>query len=265
MTEFTLLFGLSADPVHAGHVETVVQAYQCLCKMGFPVVRVLLMPAYRRNPVGARKSRLPATFTARYAMCALAAYEIGQRLGLPPQVISASDLEARLARGRCVPNYTAETLTLLKLRTAPNAGLIFLLSSELVAGKEPQFGQWYQPQIIAQLALLAIVPRPGYNVNRRFLSALRQRRAQVIVLDNVRTPDVSSSEIRRQLQHGGDVAALVLKGLLTPLVARFLLRHPLYSSCGGKGEAVGEMGDGHFGHGLPLRQCRHPSKGQQRP
>ncbi len=260
MSEFVLVFGLSADPIHIGHVETVTQAYQALSKLDIPVTRILLVPIYRRNPVGAEKSRLPATFTARYVMCALAAREIRQRLGLSPQAVSVSDLEARLARERRMPNYTAETLTLLKLRTAPNTGLLFLLSSELVAGEVPQFSRWYHPLAIARLALLAIVPRPGYEANRRFLSALHQRGAHVVMLEDVHTPAISSSEIRRRLRHGESVAALASQGLLTPLVARFLSRYPLYAPPPGKGKSTNGMRDGGGSHG-PLPRCCGPISG----
>jgi len=261
MSEFVLVFGLSADPIHVGHVETVTQAYQALTKLGIPVTRILLLPTYRRNPVGAEKSRLPATFTARYIMCALAAQEISQRLKLPPQAVSVSDLEAELARKRRMPNYTAETLTLLKLRTAPNTGLLFLLSSELVAGEVPQFSRWYHPLAIARLAFLAIVPRPGYEPNRRFLSALRQRGARVIMLEDVQTPAISSSAIRRRLRHGESVVALASQGLLTPLVARFLSRHPLYASLRSEETSIHGMRDSGGGHGPLPRRCR-PRSGE---
>jgi nicotinic acid mononucleotide adenylyltransferase len=234
--DFRLVFGLSADPVHAGHVEMVIQSVQRLTARGFRIADVLIVPVYRRSPVGAEKDGLPGTFQHRYRMCRLAAAEIACRL-LPSAATSgrgpcvrASAVEAELARHRRHPNYTAETLTVLKIRSRPETGLIFLISGELVSGSSPQLGRWYRPETILKLAAIAICPRPGYPPNPRFITAMARSGRQVILLDDVVTPDVSATGVRAALAAAVPPSALVRCGLLTPAVARYLSTHNIYAS-----------------------------------
>jgi nicotinic acid mononucleotide adenylyltransferase len=246
-SDYQLVFGLSADPVHVGHVEMVAQSAQGLVARGYPLVEVLLVPVYRRNPVGADKRGLPDTFASRLTMCALAAGEVAHRLErrLPAACarprIGASTIEAELARHRRRPNYTVETLTLLKLRCPPGRGLIFLISSELVAGSDPQLGRWHRPDAILRVADIAVCPRPGYTPNRRFLSALARGGRRVIRLDEVATPDISATAVRACLDAGVSPLALARHGSLTPAIARYLsVRRASYISetTAGKGPST---------------------------
>ncbi len=222
-----LVFGLSADPLHEGHVSLVVQAVPALRRRDFTLAGVLLVPLYRRNPVGSSKAGLPQTFAHRLALCRLGAEEIHHRLEeLPP--VRASRIEERLARGREAPNYTAETLATLDRRIDPACGLIFLLSADLLAGAEPEFARWREPERIARLATLALAPRPGYAVNRAYVRHLEAEGGRVVLLDEVETPAVSGTELRRRLHAGEPPARLAEEGLLPPGVARYLEDHPLY-------------------------------------
>lgn len=227
----TLILGLSADPIHPGHIEMVVQSYRGLCDRGYDVARILLVPVYRRNPVGPKKLHLPFTYHHRYMMCGLAAQEIAQQLGLDIDRVVVSDVEAQLAADRERPNYTAETLTALKLRY-PQDQLIFLISSELVSGAAPEFGRWYQPERILELAALAICPRPGYEPNRTFVAALAQQGGRVIFLPEVATPDISATELRDRLVTGESPLTLEAEGMLSPAVARYLHAHNFYKGAG---------------------------------
>ncbi|MGC9469524.1 MAG: nicotinate-nicotinamide nucleotide adenylyltransferase, partial [Anaerolineae bacterium] len=166
----------------------------------------------------------------RRKMCALAGREIATRLGKPSDFVCVSDVEAELAHDRDRPNYTAETLALLRLRSSPRSGLIFLISSELVSGPDPEFGRWYRPDRILELAHLAICPRPGYPLNARFVRALARVGRGVVVLHAVETPHVASTELRRWLRDGVSPLALWHQGLLPTAVAQYLERHRLYAS-----------------------------------
>jgi len=229
---YRLILGLSADPIHMGHIEMLSQAYQCLRDRGYRIAGALLIPVYRRNPVGASKERLPETFHHRCIMCQLAARYINRRLALPKGSFAVSSIEAELARGREAPNYTAETLSLLKARSEPGAELVFLISSELVSGVDPQFGHWYQVDTILNVAALTICPRPGYALNNDFVGSLVERGAHVIVLPEVETPDISATDLRNQMRAGVSPQTLEQQGLLIPSVARYLARHSLYGPGG---------------------------------
>jgi nicotinate (nicotinamide) nucleotide adenylyltransferase len=226
---YRLIFGLSADPVHTGHVEMVTQGVRALITRGYQVSGALLIPVYRRNPVGADKSRLPDTFAHRLALCRLAAREIDSRLDKVPGYVQASAIEAELARGRSGPNYTVETLKVLKLRAAPQEGLIFLISSELVSGPDPELARWHRPTQLLRLAHLAVCPRPGYPLNLPFIRAAERRGRRILVLSEVETPDVASTELRARLQEGISPLALAYQRLLPVSIARYLLTHRLYA------------------------------------
>ncbi|MCJ7549099.1 MAG: nicotinate-nicotinamide nucleotide adenylyltransferase [Anaerolineae bacterium] len=225
---YRLVFGLSADPVHAGHIETVVRSAGRLIECGYDLAEVLLVPVYRRNPVGARKGRLPETYPHRYEMCRLAAQEVAARLQRDKVKVLVSSIEAELARDSDKPNYTAETLTALGAGSPPDAGLIFLIGSELVSGPNPQFGRWYRTDTILAMATLAICPRPGYMPNDRFLQSLVAGGADVVVLSGIHPPDISATELRAKLRAGVSPLALADQGVLIPSIARYLVAHDLY-------------------------------------
>jgi nicotinic acid mononucleotide adenylyltransferase len=229
VTAYRLILGLSADPAHAGHVEMVTQSVQALAARGYDIAGVLLIPVYRRNPVGPHKTQLPDTFPHRLVLCGLAAQEIAQRLDKAPGYVQASAIEAELARGRSGPNYTVETLKVLKLRAVPGEGLIFLVSSELLSGPDPELARWHRPDLLLRLAYLAVCPRPGYPLNMPFIQSAARRGARVIVLSDVKTPDVASRELRAHLQAGVSPLALAHQGLLPLSIARYLAAHPLYA------------------------------------
>jgi nicotinate (nicotinamide) nucleotide adenylyltransferase len=226
---YRLVFGLSADPVHVGHVEMVTESARSLVERGYRLDQILLVPVYRRNPVGANKAGLPESYHHRFVMCGLASGDIARRLGLSPAMVRPSDIEASLARHHTRPNYTAETLLALRLRSGPGVGLIFLISSELVAGPTPQFARWYRPDAILKYATLAICPRPGYEPNRRYLQALLAQGADVVLMPEVATPDISATELRARLREGQSPLALAYRGVLLPSVARYIAERNLYT------------------------------------
>ncbi len=232
MEAYQLVFGLSADPIHVGHVEMVTQSTRALVRRGYRIAEILLVPVYRRNPTGISKERIPETYGHRLAMCTLAATEIAERLGPHVGLVRASEVEGELARERSSPNYTAETLAVLKARLDPQIGLIFLISGELVSGPDPQFGRWYRPDEILRHAALAICPRPGFVANDGFIAHLVERGAQVILLDEVSTPEISASTIRDMLRAGSTPGDLACQGLLTPAVAAYLKTYKVYGTAG---------------------------------
>lgn len=232
MKDYRLVFGLSADPIHAGHVEMVAQSTRALERRGWCIAEILLVPVFRRNPVDVSKRRIPDTYEHRLAMCVAAAREIAERLELSAERVQASAVEAELARDRTTPNFTAETLALLKARSAPRRGLVFLISSEFVSGADPQFGRWYRPDEILRLAALAVCPRPGYAPNYDFIVNLTEHGARVVMLDEVSTPEVSASGIRVLLQAGYAPDELSRQGLLTPAVAAYLRENAIYGAAG---------------------------------
>lgn len=225
----TLVYGLSADPAHQAHINLVVDAAKALIALGFDIVRILIIPVYRRNPVGAKhKDALPETFEHRFAMCQLAAREIGQRLAGQGGSVEVSRIEQKLVQFTERPNFTVETLHALQAGEAAGTDLILLLGSDLVSGDDPELGHWHQPEKLAQLGTLAIYPRPGHRSNEAFLKSLERTGAHFVHLDEVSQSDITARQIRERLETSDDPLVLSQEGLLTESVALYIKEHTLY-------------------------------------
>jgi nicotinic acid mononucleotide adenylyltransferase len=229
---FTLFYGLSADPVHQGHIDLVTAAVTELNDRGCEISLVLLVPVYRRNPVGEQpKHGLPETYEDRVRMTGLAAAVMSERLtGTGLAVRFSVSLAAReLALRSGGPNYDLETLRYV--RKEADGELLYLMSAELVSGPDPEFAHWHQPAELARIATLAIAPRPGYPPNTNFLTVLTVEGGRFIYLNNVVTMDVSSSQIRERLLAGADPRVLAAEGAVPGPVADYIAGHPgLYGS-----------------------------------
>jgi nicotinic acid mononucleotide adenylyltransferase len=224
---FTLFYGLSADPVHQGHVDLVTAAVTELHDRGYDVAEVLLVPVYRRNPVGEQpKSGLPVTYEDRVQMTALAAGVMSERLaGTCGAVTISVSLAAReLAVRSGAPNYDLETLRYVQKEAAGE--LLYLMSAELVSGPDPEFARWRQPAELARIATVAIAPRPGYPPNMNFLKLLTAEGGRFIFLNSVVTMDISSSQVRERLIAGADPQVLAREGAIPAAVADFISAHP---------------------------------------
>ena len=224
---FTLFYGLSADPVHQGHVDLVTAAVTELSDRGYAIPLVLLVPVYRRNPVGEQaKNSLPETYQDRVQMSELAAGMMGRRLAGLGCTVKVS-LAARDLAGRSGgPNYDLETLRYIRDQGEADGELLYLMSAELVSGQEPEFGRWYRPVELARIATVAIAPRPGYPPNASFLKVLTAEGGRFIYLNSVVTMDISSSQIRERLIAGADPRLLAREGAIPAPVADFISAHP---------------------------------------
>jgi nicotinic acid mononucleotide adenylyltransferase len=229
---FTLFYGLSADPVHQGHVDLVTAAVTELHDRGYLIPLVLLVPVYRRNPVGEQPKRgLPETYQDRVQMSELAAGVMGRRLAGTGCTVKVSLAARDLAERSGGPNYDLETLRYIRDRQEADGELLYLMSAELVSGPEPEFGRWYQPAELARIATVAIAPRPGYPPNVSFLDALTAEGGRFIFLNSVVTMDISSSQIRERLIAGADPHLLAREGAIPAPVADYISRRPgLYSA-----------------------------------
>jgi nicotinic acid mononucleotide adenylyltransferase len=229
---FTLFYGLSADPVHQGHIDLVTAAVTELSDRGYAIPLVLLVPVYRRNPVGEQpKNGLPETYQDRVQMSELAAGLMGKRLAGLGCTVKVSLAARDLAMRSGGPNYDLETVRYVRKQKEAEGELVYLMSAELVSGPEPEFGRWHKPAELARIATVAIAPRPGYPPNANFLQVLTAEGGRFIFLNSVVTMDVSSSQLRQRLIAGADPELLAREGAIPAPVASYIERHPgLYRS-----------------------------------
>ena len=193
------VMGGTFDPIHLGHVAMAEAGADCA-----RLDRVLVVPA------GVPPHRRAATATAadRLEMCRIAT------AGHPR--LEVSDVELR----RAGPSYTVDTLRALA-EEHPNAELHLLLGWD--AAREIR--TWRDPDEVMRLARLVVVTRPGYPtpaVDDVRAAGLDPDR---VLLCDVPTPPVESTDVRRVVEQGGSLA-----GLIDPAVESYLRRHRLYAA-----------------------------------
>jgi nicotinate-nucleotide adenylyltransferase len=207
------LLGGTLDPMHVGHVET---ARAAMAALGLD--RVIVLPA--RIPPHRPGEPMASPFH-RFAMAALCAAD--------HDWMTVSDDELR-APG---PSFTAATLERLLAAGYERSQLFFITGADAFA----EIDTWHRYPDVLTLASFAVVSRPGWPVGElaarlpalagRFRTAAAPPRSSgpAIFLVDARTPDVSSTDIRRRLAGAQTVA-----GLLCPAVLRHITRHHLYDS-----------------------------------
>ena len=223
-----LVFGTSADPLHEGHVELIVDAVNALSARGWDVTEVVLMPVFRHHNIrqGVKRS-LTLTFDHRFAICQLAAIEIAKVLKGIVGKVSVSDLERELVWQSNRPNFTAETLEVLRARTDEQVELAFLVGADSFSGEQPTFSQWYRWEELIKDATLVISPREGFAPNQNFISGLTQQGGRIVYLEEIEVSNISSSGIRARLEEGTAPTILAEEGLLSLPIADYIARHDL--------------------------------------
>lgn len=223
-----LVFGTSADPIHAGHVRLVTGAVRALQAQGEEVAEVMLMPVFRHhNLQDAAKRSLPLTFEHRYDLSQMAADEIKRELGQQGLKVNVSRLEETLAQNSNRPNFTAETLASLRQLTDPALKIAFLIGVDSFSGDEPSFGKWFEWQRLLETAMLVISPRQGFEPNFAYLQELENQGADLIYLEELSIPEISSREIRTRLEAGENPENLAAQGLISPESAAYIREHNL--------------------------------------
>ena len=226
------VLGGTFDPIHAGHLSVAVQAADALA-----LDRVLLLP----SRVPPHRSVDPsASVFHRFAMTALAARSDAR--------LAASDIE--LARDGT--SYTADTLRALHESGIERWQIFFLTGADAFA----EIATWRDYPAVLDFANFVVcsregvaatslalrlpdvaprmipVPSPGAEAPGLHANAVGLQRAiattspetRVFLLD-VRTPDVSSTDIRARARAGRPLA-----GLVPPEVDDHIRRHGLYGA-----------------------------------
>jgi nicotinate-nucleotide adenylyltransferase len=221
-TRFGILGG-TFDPVHVGHIETALAAARAL-----DLDRVLLVPS---GTPPHRHQEPAASRFHRFAMTALAV------LGREP--LAVSDLEIAESGA----SYTYDSLARLHAAGLTRSQLFFITGADAFA----EIDTWSRYPQVLDMAHFVVVSRPEHPVSRlpRALPALAGRMRNVaesgaparvaggvateseILLVDARTPDVSSTEIRRRAQRGESI-----HGLVPAAVETYICQHSLYSRAG---------------------------------
>lgn len=190
--------GGTFDPVHVGHVAMAEAGADCAA-----LDRVLLIPV--NEPPHRPAAAAPAA--DRLEMCRLAV------AGHPR--LEVSDVELR----RPGPSYTVDTLRTLA-RERPDDELHLLLGWDAAR----DIRTWQSPDEVMRLARLVIVMRPGYERPSPADLVAAGLDPGLVVLCDVETPDVESTDVRRLIEEGGS-----LEDVLDPAIEAYLRRRHLYT------------------------------------
>jgi nicotinate-nucleotide adenylyltransferase len=194
------VLGGTFDPIHLGHIDAADAAQHALSLESIILIPSRI-PPHRADPVS-------ASGEDRLAMAELAAAD---RPGW-----SASRIEL----DREGPSYTFDTLVQLGAGTQ----IFFITGADAFA----EIATWSRYPAVLDLANFVVVSRPGIT-----LDSLRERVPSAfgrhspantrVILVEARTPDVSSTDIRRRVRAGDS-----LSGLVPPAVADYIRTHRLY-------------------------------------
>jgi nicotinate-nucleotide adenylyltransferase len=200
MTRIGILGG-TFDPIHVGHLEAAQIARQAR-----DLSSIMLLPA--RTPP--HRTEPGASIFHRFAMASLAASE---HTGM-----TVSDLEL-LREG---PSYTSVTLERLHAEGLRPAQLYFILGADAFA----EIAAWYDYPRLLNLSNFIVVSRPGSPIPdpQSVIPGPQSLVGTSVSVVEAKTPDVSSTEVRRRVRTGQTI-----EGLVPRTVADHIHRHGLYA------------------------------------
>jgi nicotinate-nucleotide adenylyltransferase len=194
------VFGGTFDPVHNGHLHIARAIREAL-----GLDQIIWVPAGRPPH---KSGQIVSSDRDRLAMLKLAL------AGSPVDEISRVEID------RAGPSYTTDTLALLSDRLKP-ARLVFLMGEDSLR----DLPTWHDPDLIVQLAEIAVAGRPGVDVDlEAVFKSLPAARGRIHVIP-VRELAISSSEIRDSA-----AAGLPLGNLVPAAVAEYIKANALYGA-----------------------------------
>lgn len=198
------ILGGTFDPIHHGHLVAAEEARHQL-----DLERVLFVPA-GSPPHKPLQPITPAGHRLNMVELAIAS---NRHLA-----ISHVDLD------RSGPSYTVDTLDLLRAEWGPDALLFFIGGADLLA----DILTWHQPQRLIESCELAVVERPGVELDLEPLE--EQLPGLTARIHWVRMPglDISSRDLRARVREGRPISYLVPRA-----VEAYILEQGLYHNVKG--------------------------------
>ncbi len=200
----TGILGGTFDPVHNGHIKIACG----VCRQ-LKLDAMLFIPA-AISPFKVETCETPLPHRLRMVELAIA--------GIPGFSIS------RIEADRPGTSYTVDTLETLKNRSGEASELFFIIGLDSLR----TLPEWKAPDRIISLCRLVTVRRPGYELPdiKKLETRVPGLSERLTILDGPLV-DVSSTDIRRRIAAGQDIA-----GMVPPAVAEYIRKNNLYTSQG---------------------------------
>lgn len=216
-TAFQTVFGLTADPIHKGHEQVIINSVEFLRNQGSQVEKFVLVPVYKPNLI-ANKKAPTANFSQRYEMCQKVARRLSKQLRVE---VVVSDVERRLSQRSGRSNYSIDTLAELQLPQA-----LFVVSADHFHGRWPKFRKWYRWQDLVAGTGLLINRRPGNKINLSFIEELKTLNPNIFVVESQISVNTSSTFIRGNFAN--HLNSPDMSEHLSADVIEFIKAHQLY-------------------------------------
>jgi nicotinate-nucleotide adenylyltransferase len=200
------VLGGTFDPIHIGHLVAAEEV-----RVQLRLDRVVFVPA------GLPPHKLTddvASVAHRLAMVNLAV------ASNPYFTVSHVDID------RFGPSYTVDTIELLRDewgRAADNVELYFIMGSDSLA----DIPIWHKPERLIRLCRLAVVGRPGYQVDMEELERSLPGITSRVHCVNSPQLDISSTDIQRRVREG-----LPIKYQVPEAVEDYIYENELYTGRG---------------------------------
>lgn len=195
------ILGGSFDPIHNGHLAIAESAYQ-----DFNLDEIWLIPAGHSPNKDEDKMTSAAV---RAEMTALAAQDI------PHFKLSTYEIDKEGI------SYTYLTLSDFK-EQYPDTTFYFIMGADSL----DYFDEWRHPEIICQKAIILVAVRDDMDlddIQKKIAHIKEQFHAEIYPL-SCKKNDISSSEIRANLQDGKEIRDMVPQS-----VADYIAVHELYN------------------------------------
>ena len=192
------MFGGSFNPMHRGHIETVMAV-----KEMFFLDRVLIMVA---NDPPHKQIADGVSATHRLEMTRIALEGIAG--------LEACDLELR----RPGKSYTVDTLGELR-ELYPGAELYCMVGADMLLTLDT----WHNAPELFKRAKFIAVGRPDAGSMEAASEKFRREYGADITISGIIGPDISSTMVRSSVENGKDISAFVTDG-----VAEYIYRHGFY-------------------------------------
>ncbi len=196
----TGILGGTFDPVHNGHIKIALG----VCRQ-LKLDEMLFVPA-AISPFKVETCETPVRHRVRMVELAIA--------GIPGFSIS------RIEADRPGTSYTVDTLESLKNRSGKASELFFIIGLDSLR----TLPEWKSPDRIISLCRLVTVRRPGYEFPdiERLETRIPGLLERLTILAGPLV-DVSSTDIRRRISTGQDIA-----GMVPPAVEEYIRKNNLY-------------------------------------